>query len=76
MTQTVVEIDASLAALRTALARGELSVRAPDGRQVTYQSAADLMARMAALRTERVALETGQVGSFRMRSFPVVLRRE
>jgi hypothetical protein len=76
MTQTVAEIDASLAALRTALANGELSVRFADGRQVTYQSADDLTARMAALRNERVAIAAGQVGSFRMRSFPVVMRRE
>lgn len=76
MTQTVAEIDASLAALRGALARGELSVRAPDGRQVTYQSAADLMARMAALRAERAQMVAGEVGSFRMRSFPVVMRRD
>jgi len=72
---TVSEIDASLDALRGALARGELSVRFSDGRQVTYQSAADLMARMAALRNERAALLAGG-GNFRMRSFPVVMRRD
>lgn len=76
MTKTVAEIDASLAALRGALARGELSVRFADGRQVTYQSAADLMARMSALRQERVAMLAGETGSFRMRSFPVVMRRD
>jgi hypothetical protein len=76
MTQTVAEIDASLAALRAALANGELSVRFADGRQVTYQSADDLTARMAALRNERVSIAAGQTGSFRMRSFPVVMRRE
>ncbi len=68
------DIDAYLDSLRTALARGELSVRAPDGRQVTYQSAADLMARIGALRQERATIEGG--GNFRIRSFPVVMRRD
>jgi hypothetical protein len=58
------------------LARGELKVRFSDGREVTYQSAADLDARLRALRVERDRLAVGGTeATIRLRSWPVVMRR-
>lgn len=74
---TVAEIDAGITALVAALGNGELKVRFSDGREVTYNSAADLSARLRALRSERDAVVAGVVvPGIRMRSFPVVMRRD
>lgn len=74
---TVEQIDAGIAALVTALGSGELKVRFSDGREVTYNSAADISARLRALRLERDAALSGLAApGFRMRSFPVVLRSD
>ena len=76
MATTVAEIDASIAALVDCLARGELKVRFSDGREVTYQSASDLDARLRALRSERDRLSAGgSETTVRLRSWPVVIRR-
>lgn len=76
MATTVAEVDAGIAALVDALARGELKVRFADGREVTYQSAADLDARLRSLRGERDRMLAGAVEpSVRLRSWPVVMRR-
>lgn len=56
---TIAEIDAGISALVAALSTGELKVRFADGREVTYQSAADIESRLAALRRERAALISG-----------------
>lgn len=73
---TVEEIDAAIAALAVALARGELKVRFSDGREVTYQSAADLGERLRLLRIERGSVVAGAVEpSVRLRSWPIVMRR-
>jgi hypothetical protein len=74
---TVAEIDAGIAALVTALGSGELKVRFSDGREVTYNSAADISARLRALRLERDAVIAGAfTPGIRMRSFPIVMRRD
>lgn len=74
---TLEEIDASISAVVTALGNGELKVRFTDGREVTYNSAADLSARLRALRSERDRVVTGAaVTSVRLRSFPIVMRRD
>jgi len=73
---TVVEIDAGIAALVLALGRGELKVRFSDGREVTYNSADDISARLRALRVERDAVLSGSAApGFRLRSWPIVMRR-
>lgn len=73
---TIEQLDASIEAIVAAMGNGELTVRFSDGRQVTYQSAADLAARLRALRTERDAVLLGvSAPTVRMRSFPVVFRR-
>ncbi|MBS7810527.1 phage head-tail joining protein [Roseococcus pinisoli] len=59
---TTEDIDAGIAALVKALSTGELKVRFADGREVTYQSAADIQSRLAALRRERAALLAGDAG--------------
>lgn len=56
---TIEEIDAGISALVTALSTGELRVRFADGREVTYQSAEDIEARLAGMRRERGALLAG-----------------
>lgn len=74
---TLQEIDASIATLVTALGNGELKVRFTDGREVTYNSAADLSARLRALRSERDRAVSGAaITSVRLRSFPIVMRRD
>jgi hypothetical protein len=74
---TVDQIDAGISALVTALGSGELKVRFSDGREVTYNSAADISARLQALRRERDAVLSGLTApGFRMRSYPVVLRAD
>ena len=74
---TVTEIDAGISALVAALGSGQLKVRFSDGREVTYNSAADISARLRALRSEREALVAGVVlPGTRLRSFPVVMRRD
>jgi hypothetical protein len=71
---TLAEIDAGIDALRGALARGEMKVRYAD-REVIFQSASDLVARLNALRAERESMTSGG-GTFRLRSYPVVMRRD
>lgn len=74
---TLAEIDASIATLVAALGRGELKVRFSDGREVTYQSADDLSSRLRKLRLERDALLAGGVApTIRLRSYPIVIRRD
>lgn len=74
---TVAEIDAGISALVAALGNGELKVRFSDGREVTYNSAADISARLRALRLERAAVLAGAVApGIRLRSFPIVMRRD
>lgn len=73
---TLAELDAGISSLVAALGRGELKVRFSDGREVTYNSADDLSARLVALRRERDAMLAGATApTIRLRSFPVVFRR-
>ena len=71
---TIDQINIALSGLQAALARGELRVRLGDS-EVTYQSAADIVLRLAQLRSERAALTAG-LGTYRMRSYPVAMRRD
>lgn len=74
---TITEIDAGIDALVTALGNGALKVRFSDGREVTYNSAADIAARLRALRMERDGLVAGAIApTVRMRSYPIVMRRD
>lgn len=50
------QIKAALSALTAALGNGNLSVRFADGRQVTYRSAADLLAAIKQLRADLAVL--------------------
>lgn len=74
---TLAELDAGISTLVAALGRGELKVRFSDGREVTYNSADDLSARLVALRRERDAMLVGGTApTIRLRSWPVVMRRD
>ncbi len=74
---TLAEIDAGIAALTAALGAGTQSVRLADGSQVTYASAADVEARLRLLRNERDRVANGAaLPGFRLRSYPVVMRRD
>lgn len=74
---TLAELDTGISTLVAALARGELKVRFSDGREVTYNSAADISERLVALRRERDALLAGGTApTIRMRSWPIVMRRD
>lgn len=74
---TLAEVNAAISALNVALGSGQRRVRFSDGREVEYQTAADIEERLRMLRAEAARLATGAAApTFRLRSFPVAMRRD